>query len=143
MTDSSPHIPGRFDGETERFACFAARLMADSRCENVTLLNVRGISQVTDYLVIASGTSERMLRSVASDLKELARRESQSVFRSDDGQSSEWVVIDLVDVVVHLLTPPQRAYYDLESLWGDAGRVDWQSRTTPGQFAKIGRKAAG
>ena len=141
MSESPRTSKAAFASDSERFACFAARLLADSRCENVTLLDVRGLSQVTDFLIVASGSSERMLRSVAGDLKSLAKQEGESVFRSDGAGSSEWVVIDLVDVVAHVLTPPQRAYYDLESLWGDAKRVDWQSRTTPGQFAKLDRRA--
>lgn len=141
MTDSPRTSQSRFDSDAERFACHAARLLADSRCENVTALDVRGLSQVTDFIVIAAAGSQRMIRSIAGDLKDLARAEGQSVFRSDGAGDSEWAVVDLVDVVCHVLTATQRAYYDLESLWGDARRVDWQNRTEPGQFAKLNRRA--
>ncbi len=119
------------------FACYAARLMADNHCENVIVLELKGLSQVADYFVIGTGTSDRQLHAVADDLKRLARREEQSIFRMHGRSSGEWVVMDLVDVVAHLFTESQRAYYDLESLWGDAARVDWQSATTPGQFARL------
>ncbi len=142
MTPPSPSNP-TFANDAERFACYAARLVGDSRCEQVIVIDVRGHSQVTDYLVIASGTSERQLRSVAGGLKELARDQGQGVFRADAGDGSGWVVMDFVDVVAHLFTPHQRAYYDLETLWGDGEVVDWVNRTTPGQFARIGSSQRG
>jgi len=143
MTDSTRKTSPEFASDAERFACYAARLLADSRCENPTVLDVSGLSQVTDYLVIAAAGSSRMIRSVADDLKQLGRQEDQSVFRTDGAGASEWAVVDFVDVVAHVLTVNQRVYYDLESLWGDAKRVDWQSRTSPGQFAQLDRRAAG
>jgi len=133
MTDAS----GQGPVNAERFACHVARLLADNRCENVLVLNVRGISQVTDYFVLASGTSERQMRSVIGDLKDLASEEGREVFQADGRGGSNWVVVDFVDVLAHVMMPEQRLYYDLESLWGDAARVDWQSATEPGQFARL------
>lgn len=130
----------RFESDAEQFACHAARLLADTRCENVAVLDVRGLSQITDYFVVATGTSERQMKSVSGDLKDLAAHEGQSVFRAEGRGGSNWVVMDFVDVVSHLFTADQRAYYDLESLWGDARRVDWQGRTEPGQFAWLVRE---
>jgi len=113
-----------------------------SGCEQVLTMHVAGISQVTEYLVIATGTSQRQLKSVAEEMRDLAKQEGQSVFRSDAGDGTGWVVIDFVDVVVHLFTAEQRAFYDLESLWGDGKQVDWVNRTTPGQFARLSSRRA-
>lgn len=137
MSNPSP-TKKTFDSDAQRFACFAARLVADSRFEQVIVIDVRGQCQVTDFFVIATGTSDRQLASVAADVKELAKQEDQGLFRSHAGDGSGWVVVDCIDVVAHLFTAEQRAYYDLESLWGDGKVIDWVNTTAPGQFAKIG-----
>jgi len=144
MTDPAAATESGPPPDAEQFACYVARVMADSRCENVLVLNLRGLSQVTDYFVIGSGTSQRQLNSIVSDLKDLARQEQHSIFRSDDRRANTgWAVVDFVDTVAHLMTADQRAYYDLEGLWGDAPQVDWRDRTSPGQFAKLGSTSAG
>ena len=108
------------------FTIEAAQLLADRKCEDVKLLDVRGLSQVCDYTLIASGTSERQMKSIGEELKSLGREQGIPIFRSavDDGHT--WVVIDFVDTVVHLFEPEHREYYDLESLWQDATEIDWQ-----------------
>lgn len=123
--------------QAEEFACHAARLLADNRCDNVVVLNLRGLSQVADFFVIGSGTSERQLRSVADDLKLLAGEEDQGVYHRHGRDTGEWVVMDFVDVVAHLFLTSHRQYYDLEGLWGDAKRINWRDRTEPGQFARL------
>jgi ribosome-associated protein len=121
----------------QRFACHVARLLADSRCEDVWVLDVRGISQITDYLVIASGTSDRQIRSVAEDVALLAEQEDQAPYHKHASDSANWVVVDCVNVVVHIFEMATRGYYDLESLWADGRRVDWHAVTRPGQFATL------
>lgn len=121
--------------KAERFATHAARVLSDARCEDVIVLRVGGISSITDYLVIASGTSDKQLASVADDVEKLAKLDGQSTDDVRKG-SGNWVVIDLFDVVVHVFEPDARAYYDLESLWSDGAKVDWQGTTEPGQFTK-------
>lgn len=123
--------------ETKRFACFVARLLDDSRCEHVLVLDLRGLSPVTDYFVIGTGTSDRQIASVSDDVRELARQEGQGSPSSDGAEGGGWVVADFFDVVIHLFSPELRSYYDLESLWADAPQVDWRSTTKPGQFAKL------
>ncbi|MEE8153499.1 MAG: ribosome silencing factor [Phycisphaerales bacterium] len=108
------------------FVIEAARLLADRHCENVLLLDVRGLSQVCDYVLLGSGTSDRQMKSLAEDLEELGGANDNPVFRSSRDTSLTWIVIDFVDLVAHLFEPDQRAYYDLESLWSDAESVQWQ-----------------
>lgn len=142
---SSDNDTERFARSVEMFACHAARLIADSRFENVQVLDLRGVSQVTDFFVIGTGTSDRQNASVADEVKLLGELEGQSLFRMSGHDNSEWMLLDFVDTVVHLFLPHLRGYYDLESLWGDARRVDWASQTRPGQFAKLSasRRSAG
>lgn len=108
------------------FAIKAARLLADRHCEDVVLLDVRGVNQLCDFVLIASGTSDRQMRSVAHELEELGEEHSHRVFRSDRDAGGTWVVVDFVDLVAHLLEPNQRAYYDIESLWSDGNVVRWE-----------------
>jgi len=121
----------------DRFACAAARLLADGNCHDVIVLNLRGLSPVTDFFVLATGTSDRQIASLARDLRHLARHEDQAVGGVHGGDGGSWVIGDFYDVVVHLFAAETRAYYDLESLWGDAERIDWQAVTRPGEFAHL------
>jgi len=108
------------------FAIEAARFMADRRCEDVLLLDVTGLSQVCDFVLIGSGTSDRQMKSVAKELENFGKDHDNPVFRSNRDAALTWVVVDFVDLVAHLFEPDQRAFYDLESLWSDAESVDWQ-----------------
>lgn len=109
-----------------RFAIEAARLLEDRHCEDVRLLDVRGLSQVCDYILLANGTSDRQMRAVAAELGDLAATMGERLYRTSMDDNRTWVVADFVDLVVHLFEPNQRAYYDLESLWSDAKSVRWQ-----------------
>ena len=84
------------------FALEAARLAVDRRCEDVRLLDVRGLSQLCDSILIASGTSDRQMRSVASELEDLGRSEGNERFRVTGDALETWIVVDFVDLVVHL-----------------------------------------
>ena len=108
------------------FAIEAARLLADRHCEAVRLLDVRGLSQVCDYVLIGSGTSDRQMKSLADELSDLGRDRDHAVFRMDRDVTVTWVVVDFVGVMVHLFEPDQRTHYDLEGLWSDARIVPWQ-----------------
>ena len=109
-----------------RFSIEAAQLLADRHCEDVQLLDVTGLSQVCDYVLIGSGTSDRQMKSVAEELADLGQERDNPMFRSNADNALTWIVIDFVDLVAHLFEPNQRAYYDLESLWSDAESVQWQ-----------------
>lgn len=120
-----PATPGARD-----FAVEAARLLSDNKCIDVVVLDVSGISPMTDFIVIGSGTSDRQMRSTLDDVAELGRARQYTLSRRSVDDRATWVLADFVDVVVHLFEPNTRAYYDLEMMWGDAPRVSWE-RTTP------------
>ncbi len=115
-------------GSAAGFAVAAARLCRDDHCEDVVLLDVRGVSAVTDYIVIATGTSDRQMRSVQHHIEELGVSTGNPPARSSADDRATWLVADFVDVVVHLFEPGTRSHYDLEMLWGDAPRVAWERR---------------
>ncbi len=123
--------PGGRGAGGRAFAIEAARIARDDKCEHVLVLDVTTLSQVTDFLVIASGTSDRQMASVLQHIVELARERGFEPFGRDCDASSTWLLADYVDVVVHLFEPNTRAHYDLEMLWGDAPRVPWEPDDAP------------
>ena len=124
-------------GPARELAVAAARAAHDANCEEILVLDLRGISPVTDYFVIATGTSDRQMRSVAQDIAEHGASVGQKVWHVAGEETAEWIVMDFVDVVVHLFDETHRHYYDLELIWGDAPKVRWKRRSaapseTPG-----------
>jgi len=106
------------------FALCAARLLVDRHCEDVVLLDVSAVSQVCDFVLIGTGTSDRQMKSVADELAALGRELELPAFRKSIDKASTWIVSDFITVVTHLFEPQLRAYYDLEDLWADARRVE-------------------
>jgi ribosome-associated protein len=99
----------------------------------VVVLDVSGISPVTDFLVLATGTSPRQMKTVCDDLEEMAMSQSERPLSRVGDDSTSWTCIDFVDVVVHVFSQDARSYYDLDGLWGDAARLDWQNGNTTDQ----------
>ena len=111
---------------TRQFAVDMARTLADSKCTELVLLDVRGRSQVCDYVIISSGTSQRHVRAAAQELEDLGKSRGQHPYRTNADDGSTWIVVDFVEIVAHLFEPDQRLYYDLELLHADGKRVDWR-----------------
>lgn len=122
--------PGPMDDQT--FAVEAARLLADRKCDDVLLLDLRGLSEVTNFVLIGTGTSDRQMKSVGDELRDFGQERGQVAFARDRDPAATWIVVDFVNLIVHLFEPNQRAYYDLESLWGDAPRLRWQREDASG-----------
>ena len=98
----------------------AAQLCLDNKANDVVLLNLKPVSDVTDFFVIASGTSDTHVRSVAERVMEDLKKEGTSVYHVEGLQQGRWVLLDYVDFVVHVFHPTLRQFYQLERLWGDA-----------------------
>lgn len=104
-----------------------ARLAADTRCTNVVLLDVGSFSPVTDYVILATGTSPRQMRTVADDSTEAAEAHGYKALSASGYDGSAWICLDLIDVVIHVFSEQARVFYDLDNLWADAVRIDWAS----------------
>lgn len=126
VVEDAPASPPARNPEGLAFAIEAARLVRDDKCEDVTLLDVRELSQVSDFLIVASGTSDRQMHSVLRHIEELGKDRGMQSVRSNADDRSTWLLLDFVDLVVHLFEPNTRAHYDLEMLWGDAPRIEWE-----------------
>ena len=126
--------------ETARqFAVDSARLLADTRCNHIVVLDVTGISPVTDFMVIGTGTSPRQMKTACDDVEEMgAPRDFRPLTRAGDN-GAQWTCIDFVDVVVHVFSQDARQFYDLEGMWGDAPRVAWERTPAEGASASNDR----
>ncbi len=105
------------------FALAAATVAAERHCSDITVLDLRGKSPATDYFVIATGTSDRQMRTVADEICEAARERGLQRFGRAGYEQARWILLDYVDVVIHIFDSEYRDYYDLELLWGDADRL--------------------
>ena len=99
-------------------------LASDKQASDILLLDIRGVSLIADYFVICSSGSERQTTAI---LKELSDRLLEELHRkplhTEGAADSGWVLLDYGDVIVHVFSPAQRAYYNLEQLWGQATPV--------------------
>jgi ribosome-associated protein len=96
--------------------------LEEKKAEDILLLDLQNIASFTDYFVLCTGTSDRMLDALAEATLESVRRQHRKRGIREGEARDGWVVVDYGDVVVHLFSPEQRRYYDLEELWND-GRV--------------------
>ena len=98
----------------------AAAVCVESKADDVVVLDLKGLTNMTDYFVVASGTSDTHVRSVAEHVIEALARHGVRVAAVEGLPQGRWVVLDYVDFVVHVFHPSLRAFYQLERLWGDA-----------------------
>ncbi|MHC5108573.1 MAG: ribosome silencing factor [Planctomycetota bacterium] len=108
-----------------QFAVEIAQIVSENKSEDVVAIDLRGLSSVTDLVVICTGTSDRQMRAVADRVVEFAKKIGEKPYGLCGYDSASWIVVDFVDVVVHIFGRPFREYYDLELLWGDAPHLDW------------------
>lgn len=129
MSDShdslNPEDQGRRGVDAREFAIAVARIAAADKTEDVTVLDLRGLSGLTDFFVIGTGTSDRQMHAVLDHIAEHAKALDRRPFKIADTRTATWVLADYVDVVIHLFDAGHREYYDLDGLWGDAPRVAW------------------
>jgi len=110
--------------QAKEFAVAAAKIAQERHCTDIVVLDLRGLSPATDYFVIATGTSERQMRTVADEISQAGRERGISRFGRAGYEQGRWILVDFVDVVVHLFDAEYRDFYDLDHLWGDAEKVN-------------------
>ena len=92
--------------------------LADLKAIDVRVLDVRKLTDVTDYMIIASGRSNRHVRAIAENVIEQSKKKKHQPLGVEGLSQSEWALVDLCDVVVHVMVPETRDFYQLEKLWG-------------------------
>ncbi|MEE0434021.1 MAG: ribosome silencing factor [Peptococcaceae bacterium] len=101
------------------------RLMDMNKCEDITVLDMHGITYLADYFIIATIMNKPHADMICRKLEELNQQLTSShFFRVEGKEVGDWLLIDTGDVIVHLFQAETRAYYNLDALWGDAERID-------------------
>ena len=118
-------MPGRGADveESREAAVHAARAAATKQAEDIAILDVHGLIVITDYFVICSGGTERQVRTIVEEVEKALRDLDRRPVRREGETEARWVLLDYVDIVVHVFADEEREYYDLERLWRDAPRV--------------------
>lgn len=103
-----------------------AEVADDNKARDVLVMDMRGITQLYDYFVLATGISRRQLHTLAEEIDAALAAEGENRLGIEGYEAGKWIVQDYGNIVVHLFDPPTREFYDLEHLWADAPRIDWQ-----------------
>lgn len=102
-----------------------SELALDKKAEDLVILDMRGISTITDFFVICSGTSIRHTRTIAENIiLNFKNDHKMPVYRAEGVKEGRWIVLDYIDVIVHIFDEETRGIYLLENLWGDAAKVE-------------------
>lgn len=110
----------------EQRAALCARVAEENKARDVVVLDMRGVTPLYDFFVLASGVSRRQIHSIAEEIDAAMRADGDTRLGIEGYESGKWVVQDYGDVVVHIFDPASRDYYDLEHLWADAPPIDWR-----------------
>lgn len=112
---------------TAERAVLAARAAADKQGADTVVLEVGDVLGIVDYFVITSGSNSRQVRTIAEEVEEQVKRAGgPGPIRTEGLDDASWVLLDYGDVVVHVFLAETREFYDLERLWRDVGRLDWE-----------------
>jgi ribosome-associated protein len=110
--------------DSKKLAFLCRELAENKKAENIVVLDLRKLAGVTDFMVLCSGTSEPHLRAIEEEIEaKLQQTQGLRPLAVDGTRHSGWIVLDYVDVLVHVMKPDVREHYDLEGLWNDAPRV--------------------
>lgn len=96
-------------------------ILEDHKAKAITVLDVRAITDITDLMIICSGSSNRHIKTLADYVMATAKKKNLEVLGIEGEKEGEWVLIDLVDAIVHIMLPTVREFYNLEKLWGTPG----------------------
>lgn len=110
----------------EAIACTCAHLADERKAEDIVVLQVEGLTVLTDYFVIATGRNVRQINAITAEVRQTMHKLDHRIVGMEGEPEGGWVLMDLGEAILHLFTPVARKLYDLELLWGDAPRVDWQ-----------------
>lgn len=118
-------------------ALMAAHLADQLRGQNILVLDLTGVTAIVDFFIIATANSQRQAHAIADEVNRKLKHEDGNRRISIEGYRTEgnWILTDYGDVVLHVFTPEGRLLYNLEQLWADAPRIEWQ-KTTPTAFVQ-------
>ena len=108
----------KFDLEAMKLAVVDA--IEDIKGFDISVMDVRKLTSMTNYMIVASANSSRQAKAVADNVREKLKEKGFAIRGTEGEKEGEWVLVDLDDIVVHIMVPATRAYYNLEQLWGEA-----------------------
>ena len=127
--------------DSKQLALLCRELADNKKAENIVVLDVQKLSTVTDYFIIASGTSSPHLRAIVNEITDKLRADHELRSRAVDGNmNGDWVVLDYFDVIIHVMRAEVRERYDLEGLWGDAPQISLTGKPVAKKKAKSAAK---
>lgn len=126
MTATEPTVLTRTLPPVLERAAICARTMRDHKARDITVLDLRKIHPLYDFFVIGTGTSRRQLHTLAEEVDDAMKAIGDSRMGIEGYQASKWIVQDYGDILVHVFDPDTRSYYNIEELWNDAPRIDWE-----------------
>lgn len=103
-----------------KIALAAAQFAIDKKASNVKLIDLRAVTAITDYFVVASGSSDTQVKAIADNVIAEMRKQDYVPWKSEGWDAKQWIIIDFVDLVVHIFHETAREFYNLERLWADA-----------------------
>jgi iojap-like ribosome-associated protein len=119
MTQKTQNIASNnHDLEAMKLAVIDA--IEDIKGFDISVMDVRKLTSMTNYMIVASANSSRQAKAVADNVREKLKEKGFAIRGTEGEKEGEWVLVDLDDIVVHIMVPATRAYYNLEQLWGEA-----------------------
>ena len=109
--------------EARSKALIAAEAASEKKAEDIVILEVSTLIGITDFFVIASGNNERQVSTIVDEVEAKLRQAGHKPYRREGEREQRWVLLDYMDIVVHVFHKEEREFYSLERLWQDAGRV--------------------
>jgi ribosome-associated protein len=135
--DQVPHrATSRRDPNRPALALERARICAciadENRAKDILLLDLREVTPLVDYFVIATAVARRQSHAIASEIDQAMKKLGEAKLGIEGSEDGRWILIDYGDFVVHIFSPEYRNYYALEDIWGDTPRLDWQEAAAEG-----------
>jgi ribosome-associated protein len=119
MTQKTQNIASNND-QLEAMKLAVIDAIEDIKGFDISVMDVRKLTSMTNYMIVASANSSRQAKAVADNVREKLKEKGFAIRGTEGEKEGEWVLVDLDDIVVHIMVPATRAYYNLEQLWGEA-----------------------
>ncbi|MDO5147304.1 MAG: ribosome silencing factor [Eubacteriales bacterium] len=109
--------------ESKKMALIAVEALEDKKAENITILDISGVSVLADYFIIADGTNRNQVQAMADSAEEALGRSGYQPKQIEGYQTANWILMDYKDIIVHVFSKEDRGFYDLERIWRDGKEV--------------------
>jgi ribosome-associated protein len=106
----------------------AAEIAEENKAEAVVVMDMRGVTSLVDFFVLATVPSRRQAGAIVGQIDTEMKKRKESKIGMESSETGRWTLLDYGDVVIHVFSPEGREFYDLDDLWGDAPRIDWKNR---------------